>query len=63
MINVGLDINGTKHLDGYLGYARKRGNYGYTYTPRLDLNINDENIVRLNGKYIILFLPEKTICH
>ncbi|KAK0089741.1 hypothetical protein PV326_004381 [Microctonus aethiopoides] len=49
MINVGLDVNGTKHLDGYIGYARKRGNFGFTYTPKLELRINNEIVVELSG--------------
>ncbi|XP_034937258.1 uncharacterized protein Apoltp [Chelonus insularis] len=49
MINIGLDINGTKHVDGCIGYLRKSGNYGYIYIPKLDLKINDENVVELSG--------------
>lgn len=52
MIDLGLDINGTKHLDASIGYTRKRGNYGYTYTPKLYLGINSERIAELSGKII-----------
>lgn len=49
-INVGLDINGTKHLDASAGYSVKKVNYGYTYTPKLYLAINSERIAELTGK-------------
>ncbi|KAG8042041.1 hypothetical protein G9C98_000032 [Cotesia typhae] len=49
MINIGLDINGTKHLDGYIGYQRKPSNHGFTYLPKLDVRVNDEKIVELSG--------------
>lgn len=51
MINVGLDINGTKHLDGYIGYQRKPYSHGFVYMPKLDVRVNDEKIVELSGKY------------
>lgn len=53
MINIGLDINGTKHLDGYIGYQRKPSNHGFTYLPKLDVRVNDEKIVELSGKFKI----------
>ncbi|XP_043484877.1 apolipophorins [Leptopilina heterotoma] len=48
-INVGLDINGTKHLDASVGYTVKKVNYGFTYTPKLYLAINGERIAELTG--------------
>lgn len=55
-INVGLDINGTKHLDASVGYSVKKVNYGFTYTPKLYLAINSERIAELSGKYIFIIL-------
>ncbi|KAF7992093.1 hypothetical protein HCN44_001418 [Aphidius gifuensis] len=49
MIDVGLDINGTQHLHAHIGYSRKKVNYGYTYSPRIYLGINNERILQLNG--------------
>lgn len=49
MIDVGLDVNGTKHLQGYLGYVRKKSNYGYTYNPKMYLAINGERVAELQG--------------
>ncbi|XP_015122764.1 uncharacterized protein LOC107045138 [Diachasma alloeum] len=49
MIDVGLDVNGTKHLQGYMGYVRKKGNYGYTYSPKMYLAINGERVAELQG--------------
>lgn len=49
-IDIGLDSNGTKHLDASVGYSRKRAKYGYTYSPKLFLAINNERIVNLSGE-------------
>ncbi|XP_012280436.1 uncharacterized protein LOC105699757 [Orussus abietinus] len=49
LIDVGLDINGTKHLDARVGYSKKNGNYGFTYSPKLYLAINSERIAELSG--------------
>ncbi|XP_031778090.1 uncharacterized protein LOC100118388 isoform X3 [Nasonia vitripennis] len=48
-IDIGLDSNGTKHLDASVGYSRKRAKYGYAYSPKLFLAINNERIVNLSG--------------
>ncbi|XP_058800590.1 uncharacterized protein LOC131669586 [Phymastichus coffea] len=48
-IDIGLDSNGTKHLGASVGYTRKRAKYGYTYSPKLFLAINNERIVNLSG--------------
>lgn len=53
-INVGLDINGTKHLDASVGYTVKKVNYGFTYTPKLYLAINGERIAELSGNLQII---------
>ncbi|XP_011308401.1 uncharacterized protein Apoltp isoform X2 [Fopius arisanus] len=49
MVDVGLDVNGTKHLQGYMGYTRTKGNYGYTYNPKMYLAINGERVAELQG--------------
>ncbi|XP_025074116.1 uncharacterized protein LOC105427375 [Pogonomyrmex barbatus] len=48
-IDIGFDINGTKHLDASLGYTRKKFNHGYTYHPIAHLDINSERIAALSG--------------
>jgi len=48
-IDIGFDINGTKHLDASLGYSRKKFNHGYTYHPTAHLIINSERIAAISG--------------
>lgn len=48
-IDIGFDINGTKHLDASLGYATKSFNYGYTFSPEMHLIVNNERIAALSG--------------
>nr|QGV11544.1 Vg4 [Tetrastichus brontispae] len=48
-IDIGLDSNGVKHLDASIGYSRAKAKYGYTYSPKLYLAINNERIVNLTG--------------
>lgn len=48
-IDIGFDINGTKHLDASLGYATKKFSYGYTYSPEMHLIINNERVAALSG--------------
>ena len=50
-LDVGLDINGTKHLDASVGYFIKKVNHGYSYVPKLYLAINSERIAELSGKH------------
>ncbi|XP_063971909.1 uncharacterized protein LOC135159796 [Diachasmimorpha longicaudata] len=49
MIDIGLDINGTKHLQGCLGYIRDKVKYGYLYSPKMYLAINGERVAELHG--------------
>lgn len=48
-IDVGFDINGTKHLDASIGYATKKFQYGYTFSPQMHLIVNNERIAALSG--------------
>lgn len=48
-LDVGFDINGTKHLDASLGYTRTRLNHGYAYDPRVYLTINSERVAAISG--------------
>ncbi|XP_066586148.1 uncharacterized protein Apoltp [Prorops nasuta] len=48
-IDVGFDINGTKHLDASIGYSRKQFSYGYIYYPKLHLTINSERVAAITG--------------
>ncbi|XP_053973970.1 uncharacterized protein LOC128873939 [Hylaeus volcanicus] len=48
-IDIGFDINGTKHFDASLGYSTKKSNYGYTYSPQMHLIVNNERIAALSG--------------
>lgn len=48
-MDIGFDINGTKHLDASLGYAIKRFHYGYTFAPQMHLIVNNELIAALQG--------------
>jgi len=48
-IDVGFDVNGTKHLDASLGYTRTRFNHGYIYQPKVYLAINSERVAALSG--------------
>ncbi|EFN78662.1 Apolipophorins [Harpegnathos saltator] len=48
-LDVGFDINGTKHLDASLGYTRTKLNSGYAYDPRVYLTINSERVAAISG--------------
>ncbi|KAG7207006.1 hypothetical protein KM043_000897 [Ampulex compressa] len=48
-IDIGFDINGTKHLDASVGYSTKRFNHGYAYSPTMHLTINNERVAALLG--------------
>lgn len=48
-LNVGFDINGTKHLDASLGYTRTKLDHGYTYDPKVYLTINNERVAAITG--------------
>ncbi|XP_032670099.1 uncharacterized protein LOC116843644 isoform X1 [Odontomachus brunneus] len=48
-LDVGFDINGTKHLDASLGYTRTKLNNGYAYDPRVYLTINSERVAAISG--------------
>ncbi|KZC12617.1 Vitellogenin, partial [Dufourea novaeangliae] len=48
-IDIGFDINGTKHLDASLGYSTKKFTYGYTFSPQMHLIVNNERIAALSG--------------
>lgn len=48
-MDIGFDINGTKHLDASVGYSRKKFNYGYTYHPVAHLIINNERVAAFSG--------------
>ncbi|CAK9805149.1 unnamed protein product [Anthophora quadrimaculata] len=52
-VDVGFDINGTKHLDASFGYASKKFQYGYTFSPQMHLIVNNERIVALSGFSIL----------
>lgn len=55
-MDIGFDINGTKHLDASLGYAIKRFHYGYTFAPQMHLIVNNELIAALQGSSLYIFL-------
>nr|XP_003701542.2 PREDICTED: uncharacterized protein LOC100880818 isoform X1 [Megachile rotundata] len=48
-VDIGFDVNGTKHLDASFGYATKKFQYGYTYSPQMHVIVNNERIVALSG--------------
>lgn len=48
-IDIGFDIDGTKHLDASLGYSTKKFTYGYTFSPEMHLIVNNERIAALSG--------------
>jgi len=48
-IDIGFDVNGTKHLDASLGYTRMKSNHGYTYHPKVYLTVNSERIAAISG--------------
>ncbi|XP_076235875.1 apolipoprotein lipid transfer particle [Calliopsis andreniformis] len=48
-IDIGFDINGTKHLDASIGYSIKSFKYGYTFSPQMHLIVNSERIAALSG--------------
>lgn len=53
-VDIGFDINGTKHLDASLGYAIKKFHYGYTFSPQMHLIVNNERIAALSGLAALL---------
>ncbi|KAI4492782.1 hypothetical protein M0804_002573 [Polistes exclamans] len=48
-IEIGFDINGTKHLDANIGYTTKKFAYGYIYNPKFYLDINSERVAAVSG--------------
>lgn len=48
-IDVGFDVNGTKHLDASLGYTRTEFSHGYNYQPKVYLAINGERVAAISG--------------
>ncbi|XP_029160980.1 apolipophorins isoform X2 [Nylanderia fulva] len=48
-MDIGFDINGTKHLDASVGYTRKKFTHGYTYHPKIHLTINNERVAAISG--------------
>ncbi|XP_011501595.1 PREDICTED: uncharacterized protein LOC105365190 [Ceratosolen solmsi marchali] len=62
-IDIGLNSNGTKHLDARIGYSRKKAKYGYTYSPKLYLAINNERIVNLSGSITNQDKNNASECH
>lgn len=60
-IDIGFDINGTKHLDASLGYSKKKFNHGYTYHPTAHLIINSERVAAVLGillRTIVLIITQ-----
>lgn len=53
VVDIGFDINGTKHLDASFGYAIKRFHYGYTFAPQMHLIVNNELIAALQGFFYL----------
>ncbi|XP_046746375.1 uncharacterized protein LOC124411334 [Diprion similis] len=49
LIDLGLDVNSTKHLDASIGYTRTPSHHGYNYSPKLYLAINNERVVEVSG--------------
>ncbi|XP_046620371.1 uncharacterized protein LOC124305239 [Neodiprion virginianus] len=49
LIDLGLDVNSTKHLDASIGYTRVLSHHGYNYSPKLYLAINNERVVEVSG--------------
>lgn len=56
VVDIGFDINGTKHLDASFGYAIKRFHYGYTFAPQMHLIVNNELIAALQGFFISIYI-------
>lgn len=48
-IDIGFNVNGTKHLDASLGYTREKFNHGYTYHPKVHLTVNSERVAAISG--------------
>ncbi|KAI4503203.1 hypothetical protein M0802_001425 [Mischocyttarus mexicanus] len=48
-LEIGFDVNGTKHLDASIGYTRSKFTYGYTYYPKFYLDINSERVAAVSG--------------
>ncbi|XP_076620317.1 apolipoprotein lipid transfer particle [Colletes latitarsis] len=48
-IDIGFDINGTKHLDASLGYSTKKFSNGLIFSPQMHLIVNNERIAALLG--------------
>mgnify|MGYP004594556655 CR=1 FL=1 len=61
-VDVGFDINGTKHLDASFGYAIKKFQYGYTISPQMHLIVNNERVAAFSGFISIdLFIVDSFI--
>ncbi|XP_043519972.1 uncharacterized protein LOC122533896 [Frieseomelitta varia] len=48
-VDIGFDINGTKHLDASFGYAIKKFQYGHTISPQMHLIVNNERVAAFSG--------------
>ncbi|XP_026671389.1 uncharacterized protein LOC108627461 isoform X2 [Ceratina calcarata] len=48
-VDLGFDVNGTKHLDASLGYTIKRFGHGFAFSPQMHLIVNNERIAALSG--------------
>lgn len=59
-MDIGFDINGTKHLDASLGYAIKKFPYGYTFSPQMHLIVNNERVAALSGLTLSIRLSSIT---
>ncbi|XP_015173164.1 PREDICTED: uncharacterized protein LOC107064693 [Polistes dominula] len=49
-IEIGFDVNGTKHLDASIGYTTQKFTYGYIYNPKFYLDINSERVAAVSGE-------------
>nr|XP_012235380.1 PREDICTED: uncharacterized protein LOC105679739 [Linepithema humile] len=49
-IDIGFNVNGTKHLDASIGYTTEKFNYGYTYKPNVHLTVNSERVAAILGE-------------
>lgn len=63
VVDIGFDINGTKHLDASFGYAIKRFHYGYTFAPQMHLIVNNELIAALQGFFYLSIYIYIFPCH
>lgn len=62
-MDIGFDINGTKHLDASFGYAIKRFHYGYTFAPQMHLIVNNELIAALQGFFYLYIYFSLSFSH